>query len=218
MSLHNPDANLASILSHLELLSSIQPGDKVCYKTRQCVPRSSWYGALYRYWYDENRADLINELESLFTKCNTVYSTLILSQLCDFHEALTRALVGIINLATTYADDNITRNRINQLVENFRSLSCSINIHKNYLSNPRDTLPPISLPTTPISTNNIPSDPIAKNINLKYIPLIDPSKLITPVPLPRINKPLKKKKVPELGLLNVLLVNDNNVIIKHDCF
>lgn len=92
----------------MDLLSRLEPNQKICLKDQSMVDAQSWTGSLYRYWHEESRDDLLKALQSLLLHLPR-YSK----------ETVSQAIGGLNNLLITYQSDPFFCHEVTVLVKEF---------------------------------------------------------------------------------------------------
>lgn len=103
----------------MDLLSRLEPNQKICLKDQSIVDANSWTGSLYRYWYEENRDDLLKELRALVSHLSR-YS----------EETVSQAIQGLNNLLITYQSDPFFCHEIALLVKEFEGFVLPVPVVK----------------------------------------------------------------------------------------
>ena len=143
------DKELTNILIRLNFISSIKIGDKVCVKTLTLVSKSSWIGALFRYWTDETRDSTIIELKNLSEDVRRISRYITIDHLNVLHEAVNKSVMGVNNLIQTYSKDTKMMKQLLEIISDYRKMSRLLDVRKELLipviqSTPKDipTRPP----------------------------------------------------------------------------
>lgn len=111
--------SLSELLVKLNILSMIECGKKINLSTMSFVDSTSWWGSLSRTIYGESRKNMIVHLYQIINQSieaieeykNTELQPILI-------EHLTKAKIGIQNLATTYHHDPNIVAQINVCISN----------------------------------------------------------------------------------------------------
>ena len=167
--MNNVDLQFNDILARLKFISTIKVGDKVCVKNKTLVYKSSWLGAIFRYWTDENRIGTLNELQNLCDECRLLSRSLNIHNLDILHKTITIGMSGIFNLIQTYNDDNYTIYQLRNIYNEYKKLLKLIEIHKE-CSSPSSSSPSIKMISKEISEDrSCYSAPSCLQHNLQHI-------------------------------------------------
>lgn len=114
MSTESIPVGLRSLLTKHYFLAQITSGQKPCMSSMKLVDSSSWYGAVYRFWYGESRKTVISEIENIITQ--TIDSIRTHRTKPGFLKLIINALastrVGLESMLSTYRDDPAMRGRL----------------------------------------------------------------------------------------------------------
>lgn len=91
----------------LRFYGKIQPNQKVMVTGNRIVDASSNYWAFMRWINGENRNITLKAFDEIIKKVNEIYQKLPIKQLSDVITDMSDALKGVLNLRTTYKDDQM---------------------------------------------------------------------------------------------------------------
>jgi hypothetical protein len=112
-------ATLNDLLVKLNILSMIERGKKINMGTMTFIDSSSWWGSFTRGLAGEGRKSLMVHLNQIIQQAITAISEYQATEFCKLIvNALAKAKIGIINLATTYQSDPNIVAQINVCVDN----------------------------------------------------------------------------------------------------
>lgn len=137
-------STLRDLLSKLEFLSMIKPGQKPCMGDMTFVDGNSFWGAIIRAFKGEGNKGMIAHIHQIIEQTveaieeyqHTEFLPIILS-------TLYKAKIGITNLNTTYKDQPSVISKINVILANINH-----QLHKNKSSIPISSKPKRDQPYT----------------------------------------------------------------------
>lgn len=105
---------MESIIADLEVIASIQPGDKINSTTKP-ITLNRWFTGIYRYFYGGSYWETLDFLDKIFIK-------LKLSDVEIDNKLLERTILGLINLSYSYRDDINASEKIRNKISIIRDI------------------------------------------------------------------------------------------------
>jgi len=126
------------LIGQLKLLSRVKVGDKISFKSNLIIQSDLWYGPILRYLLDENRRNMIEELQNMrsdakiFSNQIPIEYNLSTSDMTRYLKELLNSIYdarnGISNLIKTYSDDIATYQALKEMDEKFNQITIMINL------------------------------------------------------------------------------------------
>ena len=157
-------SNLKLYLLNLEMIALLKPYEKLIIN-EQCqlnIDNSYYLGFLSRWYYNQNRDNAIDYLETIILEINNIKINLINNLNYELANQLKLSLInsklGLNNLQLTYQRDNLTLakiqlilNRINQIILDIDEIYCLKNIPINQIELIQENEAKIYLDTSKIN-------------------------------------------------------------------
>lgn len=112
---------LSDLLSRLEFLSQIQPGQKVCMSDYTLIDTRSWISWTHRSMLRENRSISLSNINQVIERSINAINEYVETEFMGLLiEAMNKAYTGISNLKAAYESDPWTLSAINVCLSNIK--------------------------------------------------------------------------------------------------
>ena len=148
--------DLSECISILDFISSIQPNDKPCYKTKTTISKQDWLIRIRRRWAGETGENGVLYVNKLLCSCDIQYRMCLKNPKIEYDNAklylsLKNSIPGFSNLINTYSDQkNVSenydkiKNRVISLCNQIENLDNPIDTHNKHKNAFEDNLSEIN--------------------------------------------------------------------------